>query len=93
MFVKQRGRAATSVGASIWEADAEFTDSDFAHELSLARKEVSETHNWLELILRAQILSPARIESLRGEASELTKVLGPIVRKTQVHIRNEKLRR
>ena len=50
---KQLGRSATSIGANVWEADAAQTDSDFAHKISIARKEASETQYRLELSHRA----------------------------------------
>ena len=43
IIAKQLGKAATSIGANVWEADAALTDSDFAHKISIARKEASET--------------------------------------------------
>jgi four helix bundle protein len=36
---KQVLPAATSVGANVWEAGVAQTDSDFAHTISIARKE------------------------------------------------------
>jgi len=39
---KQLCRSGTSIGANIREADAALTDADFAHKMSIARKEASE---------------------------------------------------
>lgn len=85
---KQMGRSATSVGANVWEADAAQSDSDFAHRISIARKEASETVFWLELSRRSSMLNPDLCDSLIGEASELGRILGTIVRKTQTYLEN-----
>jgi len=53
---KQLGRAATSIGANVWEADAALTDSEFAHKISIARKEACETEYWLDLARTAELL-------------------------------------
>ena len=90
VVAKQLGRAATSVGANVWEADGALTDSDFAYKISVARKEASETEYWLELCKRSELL-PARLHSpLAAEANELAKILATIVRKTQDHISQSK---
>ena len=87
---KQLGRAATSIGANVWEADAALTDSDFAHKISIARKEASETQYWLELSHRAGLLPDNTYTTLRNEVGELIRILGTIVRKTQEHVRRSK---
>ena len=86
---KQLGRAATSIGANVWEADAALTDADFAHKISIARKEAGETQYWLELAHRAELLGAESHAALAKEAEELVKILGTIVRKTQDHIRQQ----
>ncbi len=85
---KQLGRAATSVGANVWEADAALTDADFAHKISIARKEASETEYWLELAGRCELLPDPIRGRLSEEAIELSKILRTIVRKTQAHMRS-----
>jgi four helix bundle protein len=90
VVAKQLGRAATSVGANVWEADAALTDSDFAHKISIARKEASKTEYWLALVQRARILPPEDRERLTDEVQELTRILATIVRKTQVHVQNSR---
>jgi four helix bundle protein len=87
---KQLGRAATSIGANVWEADAALTDSDFAHKISIARKEASETQYWLELSHGAGLLPDNTYTTLRNEVGELIRILGTIVRKTQEHVRRSK---
>ncbi len=83
---KQVVRAATSVGANIWEADVAQSDSDFAHKISIARKEASETQYWLALIRRSKLLPQEVWSPLAAEAEELVRILSVVVRKTQEHI-------
>ena len=91
IIAKQFGKAATSIGANVWEADAALTDSDFAHKISIARKEASETQYWLELARRAELMPTDTYTTLIGEVTELTRILGAIVRKTQEHVHSSKL--
>jgi four helix bundle protein len=90
IIAKQLGKAATSIGANVWEADAALTDADFAHKISIARKEASETQYWLELARRSELLSMETYSALATEVTELTRILGTIVRKTQEHIHGSK---
>lgn len=86
---KQLGRSASSIGANIWEADAALTDADFANKMSIGRKEANETLYWLELSNRLEILPSNAYSELTDEATEIAKILGTIVRKTQLHIKNK----
>jgi len=87
VMAKQLGKAATSIGANVWEADGALTDSDFAHKISIARKDASETQYWLELAGRTDLLPKETLSPLSTEAEELTRILATIVRKTQEYIR------
>jgi four helix bundle protein len=80
---KQIGKSGTSVGANVWEADHALTDADFAHKISLARKESSETEFWLNLIIRAELMPKSRCEPSLKEARELTMILGATVARLQ----------
>lgn len=83
---KQLGRAATSIGANVWEADAALTASEFAYKISLARKEALETEYWFELVARTQLLPPGKCEPSLAEAKEMARILATIVRKTQQYL-------
>ena len=87
IVAKQLGKAATSIGANVWEADAALTEADFAHKMSIARKEASETQYWLELAKSCELLPAETHDGLLNEAKELTGILATIVRKTQQHLR------
>ncbi len=92
IVAKQLGKAATSIGANVWEADGALTDSGFVNKISIARKEAAETQYWLELCRRSELLSANTQSPLAVEAEELAKILGTIVRKTQDHISQSKRR-
>ncbi len=89
---RQLIRAGTSIGANLCEADHALTDSDFAHKVSIARKEAAETEYWLSLIAEAGLVTRERTSAVAGEAQELVRILGTMVRKTQAHIRRSKER-
>jgi four helix bundle protein len=57
MVARQLGRAGTSIGANVWEADVALTEADFANKVGIARKEANETQYWLELGRRCDMLS------------------------------------
>ena len=90
---RQLGRSATSIGANAWEADAAISEADFAHKISIARKEAHETLYWIELTHCAGLMPERSIAALRSEATELCKILGTIVRKTQEHVRAKGVQR
>ncbi|MFH1108933.1 MAG: four helix bundle protein [Planctomycetota bacterium] len=83
---KQLARCATSIGANVWEANAAFSDPDFAHKISIAHKEGNETQYWLEISRRADLLDSAAYDRLHAEVEELICILATIVRKTRNHI-------
>jgi four helix bundle protein len=80
---KQVLRSGTSIGANIHEADHAFSVSDFAHKCSLARKEASETWYWLRLCVECDVLGGEQAHAAIGEADELVRVLGSLVKKMQ----------
>ena len=80
---KQLGRCATSIGANVWEADAAFSDADFASKISIARKEANETLFWVELARRTRLLDGPLCPELADEAMEFARILGTIVQRIQ----------
>jgi four helix bundle protein len=83
---RQVTRSGTGVGSNIREADHAFTDADFAHKCSIARKEACETGYWLELCKRAGLLRGEALDAALDEAQQLTRILVTLVRTTQEHI-------
>ena len=80
---RQLIRSGTSIGANIREADHAFTDADFAYRCSVARKEASETHYWLQLCDRTRMLHGESLENLIREVDELVRILSSVVKGTQ----------
>ena len=58
---KQYLRSATSIGANLIEAQAGESRRDFIHKCSIAQKEARESKYWLQLMLRAELIPPARV--------------------------------
>ncbi len=53
---KQLLRSGTSIGANIAEALAGESRKDFAHKMSIASKEARESHYWLILLQKSQLV-------------------------------------
>lgn len=79
VVMHQLVKAATSVGANVEEADGAESKRDFAHKLSIARKEARETRYWLRLI-RASIAENDEWTSLLRESEEIARILSAIIR-------------
>jgi four helix bundle protein len=54
---KQLLRCSTSIGANLEEAIGGFSRNDFKYKISFAYKEARETHYWIRLLMRSQILN------------------------------------
>jgi four helix bundle protein len=79
---KQLVRSAGSVGANYIEANEALSRKDFAMRAKICRKEAKETCYWLKLITCKDNLEPERL-SLLKESTEIMKIFGSIVVKTQ----------
>ena len=87
---RQLIRCGTSVGANARETDNALTDAEFPHRCSIARKEAGETHYWLELCRRTELLHGQQLQAATGEADELVRILSSVVKATQQHIAERK---
>lgn len=67
-------RRGTSVGANYRALCRAKSRADFVHKSSVVEEEADETCFWLELIVAAKLLKPARINPLLQEANELTAI-------------------
>jgi four helix bundle protein len=79
---KQLIRSAGSVGANYIEANEALSRKDFLMRAKICRKEAKETCYWLKLITCKDNLEPER-QSLLKESTEIMKIFGSIVIKTQ----------
>jgi len=68
-------RSGTSAGANYEEARAAESNSDFAHKMSLALKELRATKYWLRLITHAKLLTIKQMEGIIQEADELCRIV------------------
>ena len=57
----QIGRAGTSIGANIHEAQYAHGKPDFITKLQIALKEANETNYWLELLLKTNYIDDASL--------------------------------
>ena len=64
-------RSGTSVGANYREASVARSKAEFAAKLGLVEQELRETEYWIDLLLEAGIVKPARLLPLRAELAEL----------------------
>jgi four helix bundle protein len=78
--VKQFVRASGSIGANYIEANEAIGKKDFVTKIKICRREAKESRYWLLLIDADGKLEPEQ-RRLLGEAEELMKIFGAIVRK------------
>ncbi|MFA5556526.1 MAG: four helix bundle protein [Flavobacteriaceae bacterium] len=75
---KQLLRSGTSIGANIEEAIGGQSGKDFFAKLTIAYKEVRETHYWIRLLKDTDYLTKEQSESLLEDINELLKIIGSI---------------
>ena len=76
-------RSATSAGANYEEARGAESRSDFVHKMQVALKELRESHYWLRLLMKAEILPVDRLADLLNEATQLRAILSKSVATTK----------
>ena len=79
---RQLVKSSGSVGANYIEAEEALSKKDFVMRIKIARKEAKESRYWLELIEEGREQRDEK-EALIREATELTKIFGSIVQKSQ----------
>jgi len=78
---KQLLRSGTSIGANIAEALAGESRKDFAHKMSIASKEARESHYWLILLQKSQLVHHDYSDEIE-KCLELIRLLTSIVKTT-----------
>ncbi len=78
---KQLLRSGTSIGANIAEALAGQSRKDFAHKMSIASKEARESHYWLILLQKSQLVNHDFSNEIE-KCNELIRLLTSIVKTT-----------
>ena len=71
----QIGRAGTSIGANIHEAQYAHCKADFIAKLQIALKEANETNYWLELLLKTNYINEARYQDLNNSCTQIRVML------------------
>ncbi len=71
----QIGRAGTSIGANIYEANYAQGKKDFISKLEIALKEASETGYWLELLHRTNYIDDTLYQSLNEQCTSIRVML------------------
>lgn len=81
---KQLVRSSGSIGANYIEANEALSKKDFLLRIKICRKESKESQYWLRLIdiSNLQELMEERAKLIQ-EATELTKIFGSILKKSQ----------
>ena len=71
IICNQIGRAGTSIGANIHEAQYTHGKADFVSKLQIALKEANETSYWLLLLSKTSIISLAEYDRLENLCREI----------------------
>lgn len=75
VLTNQLLRAATSVGANIYEAQYAQSTNDFISKLEIALKECYESEYWLELLFETGYVEKERFLSLHNSGGALRRML------------------
>jgi len=75
----QMVRCGTSAAPNYDESGAAESRDDFAHKLSVALKELRETRGGLKFIVKAELLSKAKLVAAIDEAEQLCRIVGKSV--------------
>lgn len=87
---KQLLRSGTSVGACYREGTRARSRAEFVSKVEMALQELEETVYWLELIGETELVKPARLNDLLGEANQLIAILTASVRTAKARVKEEK---
>ncbi len=68
-------RSATSIGANIREANYAQSRADFLSKLQIALKECYETEYWLELFVKANVISNEKAKAVMHACGEIRRML------------------
>ncbi len=92
---KQLLRSGTSVGANYRSACRARSVADFQSKMGIVEEEADESAYWMELMVEAGLVKPARLQSLLNEAGELTAIAVSSIKTSRQNqkrkLRHEKL--
>jgi four helix bundle protein len=82
-IIDQLLKSGTSVGANLEEAKAGSSRREFVRYVEIALREARETVYWLRICLALKLGPAGEVESLCGEAEQISRILGSIVVNTK----------
>ncbi len=74
-FATQLLRSGTAPAAHYAEARGAESVKDFVHKLKIGLKELNESHVWLKMIGRSDLLSEGRLQEIVQECEELSRII------------------
>ena len=74
-LINQLERSATSIGANIREANYAHGKADFVAKLQIALKECFETEYWLELFVKAGLITKEGIKEIYNTCGTIRRLL------------------
>lgn len=80
-------RSGTSIGANVEEASAGISRRDFIAKMSISSKEARETHYWLRLMEKSNIID-FNFSPYLKDCEEIINILTAIVKTSQQNIKN-----
>ena len=89
----QIGRAGTSIGANIHEAQYAHGKSEFIAKLQIALKEANETGYWLELLLKTSYIDEIKFQELDNACSQIRIMLIKSINTAKAHSEDEETSR
>ena len=84
---RQLLRSGTSVGANYRAACRAKSSADFISKMGTVEEEADESGYWMELLIDAGVVKPAKLELLLQEADELVAIAVASINTTRGHTR------
>ena len=84
---RQLLRSGTSVGANYRAACRAKSSADFISKMGTVEEEADESGYWMELLVDAGVVKPAKLELLLREANELVAITVASINTTRGHTR------
>src|SRR3954451_17460440 len=81
-------RAGTGVGSNLEEAKSAQSRRDFIAKARISLKEARESHYWLRIMAKCELVPKRQIEPLLNEANEIVAILTAIIIKTTANTAN-----
>lgn len=83
----QMVRAGTSVGANYCSASRTKSTADFLNKLKIVEEECDESLFWMELLVEAEVVKPARLGELMREGNEILAIVVASLKTTREGMR------